>query len=288
MGLPSYTRDSLFNLQDVCIAIGSLATLDLPMVVDMIGIYVLKGPYFGHPGSADDERAAGARRQAGELSNDDVSSNVSNRQEATVQTSSWYLKLAIAKRCLVELGKETSSDANSAATQIQQRRKFSSDANSAATQIQQRRKFSSDANSAATQIQQRRKFSSDANSAATQIQQRRKFSSDANSAATQIQQRRKFSSDANSAATQIQQRRKFSSDANSAATQIQQRRKFSSDANSAATIQQRKFTFSDADFIFSTKLQNSSSLAQVQILVQENSPVKFEKMSHVYKEARTL
>ncbi|KZV47926.1 hypothetical protein F511_20534 [Dorcoceras hygrometricum] len=31
--------------QDVCIAIGSLATLDLPMVVDLIGIYVLKGPY---------------------------------------------------------------------------------------------------------------------------------------------------------------------------------------------------------------------------------------------------
>ncbi|KZV27119.1 hypothetical protein F511_35737 [Dorcoceras hygrometricum] len=37
---------SLFDLQDVCIAIGSLATLDLPMVVDLIGIYVLKGPYY--------------------------------------------------------------------------------------------------------------------------------------------------------------------------------------------------------------------------------------------------
>ncbi|KZV40383.1 fanciful K+ uptake-b family transporter [Dorcoceras hygrometricum] len=36
---------SLFDLQDVCIAIGSPETLDLPMVVDMIGIYVLKGPY---------------------------------------------------------------------------------------------------------------------------------------------------------------------------------------------------------------------------------------------------
>ncbi|KZV35970.1 putative protein phosphatase 2C 60 [Dorcoceras hygrometricum] len=36
---------SLFDLQDVCIAIGSLATLDLPMVVDLIGIYGLKGPY---------------------------------------------------------------------------------------------------------------------------------------------------------------------------------------------------------------------------------------------------
>ncbi|KZV44645.1 hypothetical protein F511_38321 [Dorcoceras hygrometricum] len=36
---------SLFDLQDVCIVIGSLATLDLPMVVDLIGIYVLKGSY---------------------------------------------------------------------------------------------------------------------------------------------------------------------------------------------------------------------------------------------------
>ncbi|KZV55721.1 F-box protein [Dorcoceras hygrometricum] len=37
---------SLFDLQDVCIVIGSLATLDLPLVVDLIGIYVLKGPYY--------------------------------------------------------------------------------------------------------------------------------------------------------------------------------------------------------------------------------------------------
>ncbi|KZV26902.1 hypothetical protein F511_41170 [Dorcoceras hygrometricum] len=37
---------SLFGLQDVCIAIGSLATLDLPMVVDLIGIHVLKRPYY--------------------------------------------------------------------------------------------------------------------------------------------------------------------------------------------------------------------------------------------------
>ncbi|KZV35427.1 hypothetical protein F511_34232 [Dorcoceras hygrometricum] len=36
---------SLFDLQDVCMAIGSLATLDLPMVVDLIGVYGLKGPY---------------------------------------------------------------------------------------------------------------------------------------------------------------------------------------------------------------------------------------------------
>ncbi|KZV29850.1 putative transaminase (ISS) [Dorcoceras hygrometricum] len=30
---------------DVCMVVGSLATLDLPMVVDLIGIFVLKGPY---------------------------------------------------------------------------------------------------------------------------------------------------------------------------------------------------------------------------------------------------
>ncbi|KZV48692.1 hypothetical protein F511_16891 [Dorcoceras hygrometricum] len=36
---------SLFDLRDVCIVIRSLATLDVPMVVDLIGIYVLKGPY---------------------------------------------------------------------------------------------------------------------------------------------------------------------------------------------------------------------------------------------------
>ncbi|KZV20557.1 acyl-CoA dehydrogenase-related protein [Dorcoceras hygrometricum] len=36
---------SLFDLQDVCIAVRSLATLDLLMVVDLIGIYGLKGPY---------------------------------------------------------------------------------------------------------------------------------------------------------------------------------------------------------------------------------------------------
>ncbi|KZV32021.1 hypothetical protein F511_23134 [Dorcoceras hygrometricum] len=36
---------SLFDLQDVCMAIGSITTLDLPMVIDLIGIYGLKGPY---------------------------------------------------------------------------------------------------------------------------------------------------------------------------------------------------------------------------------------------------
>ncbi|KZV15937.1 hypothetical protein F511_08728 [Dorcoceras hygrometricum] len=40
-----HSRCHYFDLQDVCIAIGSLATLDLPMVVDLIGIYGLKGPY---------------------------------------------------------------------------------------------------------------------------------------------------------------------------------------------------------------------------------------------------
>ncbi|KZV16789.1 hypothetical protein F511_15425 [Dorcoceras hygrometricum] len=37
---------SLFDLQDVCMVIGSIATLDLPMVVDLIRIYGLKGPYW--------------------------------------------------------------------------------------------------------------------------------------------------------------------------------------------------------------------------------------------------
>ncbi|KZV43603.1 hypothetical protein F511_16495 [Dorcoceras hygrometricum] len=40
-----HSRCHYFDLQDVCIAIGSLATFDLPMVVDLIGIYGLKGPY---------------------------------------------------------------------------------------------------------------------------------------------------------------------------------------------------------------------------------------------------
>ncbi|KZV34462.1 guanosine nucleotide diphosphate dissociation inhibitor 2-like [Dorcoceras hygrometricum] len=37
---------SLSDLQDVCMAIESLTTLDLPMVVDLIGIYEMKGPYY--------------------------------------------------------------------------------------------------------------------------------------------------------------------------------------------------------------------------------------------------
>ncbi|KZT76259.1 hypothetical protein F511_46711 [Dorcoceras hygrometricum] len=35
---------SLFDLQDVCLAIGSIATLDLPMVVDLIGSLRQSGP----------------------------------------------------------------------------------------------------------------------------------------------------------------------------------------------------------------------------------------------------
>ncbi|KZV15577.1 hypothetical protein F511_39617 [Dorcoceras hygrometricum] len=51
---------SLFDLQDVCIAIGSIATLDLPMVVDLIGIYGLKGPYCRRPSSLLKSRAVSA------------------------------------------------------------------------------------------------------------------------------------------------------------------------------------------------------------------------------------
>ncbi|KZV49417.1 bromodomain and extraterminal domain protein 9 [Dorcoceras hygrometricum] len=40
-----HSRCHYSDLQDVCIAIGSIATLNLPMVVDLIGIYGLKGPY---------------------------------------------------------------------------------------------------------------------------------------------------------------------------------------------------------------------------------------------------
>ncbi|KZV45409.1 synaptonemal complex protein 1 [Dorcoceras hygrometricum] len=98
-----------------------------------------------------------------------------------------------------------------------------------------------------------------------------------NSAATQIQQQHKFSSDANSAATRIQQRRKFSSDANSVATQIQQRR--FSNANSRLATQ----TLSSPQS-FRTLVPWRKS----RFLVQETSPVKFEKMSHAYKADRTL
>ncbi|KZV29931.1 hypothetical protein F511_28442 [Dorcoceras hygrometricum] len=55
---------SLFDLQDVCIAIGSIATLDLPMVVDLIGIYGLKGPYFSR-GNRHFTVDCGRQRQSG-------------------------------------------------------------------------------------------------------------------------------------------------------------------------------------------------------------------------------
>ncbi|KZV45154.1 aldose 1-epimerase-like [Dorcoceras hygrometricum] len=41
-----HSRCRYSDLQDVCMAIESLTTLDLPMVVDSIGIYELKGPYY--------------------------------------------------------------------------------------------------------------------------------------------------------------------------------------------------------------------------------------------------
>ncbi|KZV40814.1 hypothetical protein F511_19641 [Dorcoceras hygrometricum] len=54
---------SLSDLQDVCIAIGSIATLDLPMVVDLIGIYGLKGPYSTLPLLSTHAAAAAALRR---------------------------------------------------------------------------------------------------------------------------------------------------------------------------------------------------------------------------------
>ncbi|KZV24344.1 hypothetical protein F511_16916 [Dorcoceras hygrometricum] len=91
-------------------------------------------------------RSAGTRRPAEELNNDDISSNVSNQLKATAQTSSWYWKLAIAKRCRLNKSirqrfaftlKESADDfrwtfskANPAADDLATQ-------NSAATQLQQ-------------------------------------------------------------------------------------------------------------------------------------------------------
>ncbi|KZV29163.1 golgin subfamily B member 1 [Dorcoceras hygrometricum] len=44
--LQVHSRCRYSDLQDVCMAIKSLTTLDLPMVIDSIGIYELKGPYY--------------------------------------------------------------------------------------------------------------------------------------------------------------------------------------------------------------------------------------------------
>ncbi|KZV58103.1 hypothetical protein F511_31409 [Dorcoceras hygrometricum] len=45
-GESEHSRCRYSDLQDVCMAIESLTTLDLPMVVDSIEIYELKGPYY--------------------------------------------------------------------------------------------------------------------------------------------------------------------------------------------------------------------------------------------------
>ncbi|KZV19828.1 agglutinin-1-like [Dorcoceras hygrometricum] len=45
-GESEHSRCRYSDLQDVCMAIESLTTLDLPMIVDLIGIYELKGPYY--------------------------------------------------------------------------------------------------------------------------------------------------------------------------------------------------------------------------------------------------
>ncbi|KZV13643.1 hypothetical protein F511_45187 [Dorcoceras hygrometricum] len=68
---------SLFDLRDVCIVIGSLATLDLPMVVDLIEIYGLKGPYHSkensrHPPSLSHAAVAAAAVFAGKLVSDQL------------------------------------------------------------------------------------------------------------------------------------------------------------------------------------------------------------------------
>ncbi|KZV36701.1 pentatricopeptide repeat-containing protein mitochondrial-like [Dorcoceras hygrometricum] len=47
MSLSGSTHDvAILISKDVCMAIESLTTLDLPMVVDSIGIYEFKGPYY--------------------------------------------------------------------------------------------------------------------------------------------------------------------------------------------------------------------------------------------------
>ncbi|KZV15565.1 hypothetical protein F511_16635 [Dorcoceras hygrometricum] len=45
-GESEHSRFRYYDLQDVCMAIESLTTPDLPMIVDSIGIYELKGPYY--------------------------------------------------------------------------------------------------------------------------------------------------------------------------------------------------------------------------------------------------
>ncbi|KZV21471.1 NB-ARC domain-containing disease resistance protein [Dorcoceras hygrometricum] len=112
--------------------------------------------------------------------------------------SSWYLKLAIAKRC--RLNKS-----------IRQRFAFALKTQQMACAMIKPAGSHSYLESAIARFQQayylkitsRSVVELEKKPAATQIQQRCKPT------ATQIQQRRKFRSDANSAATQIQQRRKL-------------------------------------------------------------------------------
>ncbi|KZV18334.1 serine/threonine-protein kinase ATM-like [Dorcoceras hygrometricum] len=56
----------------------------------------------------------------------------------------------------------------------------------------------------------------------------------------------------------------------------------------AATIQQRRKFSSNADFIFSTKLQNPGSSTRNKIFEQKTSPEKFRGNSHAYKPDFTL
>ncbi|KZV29030.1 LRR receptor-like serine/threonine-protein kinase EFR [Dorcoceras hygrometricum] len=71
---------SLFDLQDVCIAIGSIATLDLPMVVDLIGIYGLKGPYSSPPppGARRRHRLRFAGIRSGQFDEENPSAQISS------------------------------------------------------------------------------------------------------------------------------------------------------------------------------------------------------------------
>ncbi|KZV21047.1 3-phosphoshikimate 1-carboxyvinyltransferase [Dorcoceras hygrometricum] len=45
MSSPGSTCDVLIDLQDVCLTIETLATFDLSMIVDAVGIFEMKGSY---------------------------------------------------------------------------------------------------------------------------------------------------------------------------------------------------------------------------------------------------
>ncbi|KZV54741.1 hypothetical protein F511_08058 [Dorcoceras hygrometricum] len=90
---------SLFDLQDVCIAIGPIATLDLPMVVDLIGIYGLKGPYctltttnwFLQPPPPSSQIAAAGRRPTPPPSSQKIRSGQFDEENPSTQISSGLL-----------------------------------------------------------------------------------------------------------------------------------------------------------------------------------------------------